>query len=200
LDPTSSAAAGDLGRPGILRDSFFAGIPRPGQGRYYQGYDQVRSYCASGDPLCNFGGFTDTDFLDCLHPSATTCGHYDYVNDGYTGAAAQFLLDRLTAHGPGTTSPLINGTGMFREGSLVFAQVSYSGAATGFGFRGANGAGWAEESHPFTDPSYGRISTGQVAYPFNLACSSSGQIETDVEFWVYSDAGRSPSVTIHLNC
>jgi hypothetical protein len=64
FDPTSSVVHGDVGNPGILRDPFFADIPKPGQGRYYDGYEQVRSYCSSGDPFCNFGGFGDPDFLD----------------------------------------------------------------------------------------------------------------------------------------
>jgi hypothetical protein len=39
-----------------------------------------------------------------------------------------------------------------------------------------------------------------VDYPFNLACGESGEYESDVEFWVYGDAGRSAPVLIHLSC
>lgn len=201
FDPTSSVTDGDIGNPGILRDPFFAGIPKPGQGRYYDGYEQVRSYCSSGDPICNFGGFLDPDFHDC-GPLGTknVCGHYDYAKNGYTGAAAQFLFDRVRSGARAGSIPWIDATSTYREGPLVYARVQYSGGATGFGFRGAGGAGWAEESHPFTDPSYGRVSAGQVDYPFNLACGESGQYESDVEFWVYGDAGRSAPVLIHLSC
>jgi hypothetical protein len=201
FDPTSSVAYGDVGNPGILRDPFFAGIPKPGQGRYYDGYEQVRSYCSSGDPLCNFGGFLDPNFRDCLPlGSKNVCGHFEYAENGYTGAAAQFLFDRVRSGAPAGSSPRIDATSTYREGPLVYARVQYSGDATGFGFRGTGGAGWAEESHPFTDPSYGRVSAGQVDYPFNLACGESGQYESDVEFWVYGDAGRSAPVIIHLSC
>ena len=62
---------------------------------------------------------------------------------------------------------------------LFFSDPSHT--ATGFGFRGANGAGWAEESHPFSDPSYGRVSPGQVDYPFNLGCGTDREYESDID-------------------
>ena len=67
------------------------------------------------------------------------------------------------------------------------------------GFRGVNGAGWAEESHSFADPSYGRVTPGQVDYPFNHAWGGA-QLESDIEFWVDGEGGRSASVTVHLRC
>jgi hypothetical protein len=202
FDPTSSVVQGDVGRPGVLRDPFFADVPKPGQGRYYDGYEQVRSYCSSGDPVCNFGGFLDPDLHDCGGPfsNASICGHFEYAENGYTGAAAQFLLDRVRSGPPAGPSPRIEAAETYREGVHVYARVRYSGPATGFGFRGANGARWAEESHPLTNPSYGRLSPGQVDYPFNHACGQSGQYESDVEFWVYGEAGRSAPVLIHLSC
>ena len=51
----------------------------------------------------------------------------------------------------------------FREGQLVFFRVFYTDPnndAEGFGFRGANGFPWAEETHPFSSPSYGRVYPG----------------------------------------
>ncbi len=49
----------------------------------------------------------------------------------------------------------------FREGDLVFFNLFFvdpNKDAEGFGFRGANGTGWDEETHPFSDSSYGRVS------------------------------------------
>ena len=93
----------------------------------------------------------------------------------------------------------------FREAEqpLVFFRVFFTNpndAAMGFGFRGVNGSGWAEENHPFSNPSYGRVSPGRTEYPFNLGCGAS-TYESDVEVWIYDRAGlRSPSITVHLAC
>lgn len=202
LDPTSDAAQGDLDRPGVLRDPIVPSHTRlPTQDRYFDGSDRVRSYCSSGDPVCNFKGLLDPDSLDCGPlGSPNICGHLDYGENGYLGAGAQFLLDRVLTGAPtGSGPPRIDATDTYREGALVYARLRYSGDATGFGFRGANGAGWAEETHPFSDPSYGRVSPGQVDYPFNHACGEA-EYESDIEFWVYSHAGRSDPVIIHLSC
>lgn len=100
--------------------------------------------------------------------------------------------------------PQITATSTYTEALLVYARVSYrngDAAAVGFGFRGARGAGWAPESHPFSNPSYGRVSVGRVDYPFNLGCGSANQYESDVEFWLYDSTGlRSASTIIHLKC
>jgi hypothetical protein len=92
----------------------------------------------------------------------------------------------------------------FREGVLVFFRLFFtdpSTTAVGFGFKGTNGSTWAEENHPFTSPSYGRVFPGIVEYPFNHLCGQPGQYESDVEAWIYDNAGRrTPSVTIHLAC
>ena len=95
--------------------------------------------------------------------------------------------------------PAITGLDSFQEGDLVFFRASFTDPnddAEGFGFRWAPG----EESHPFSDPSFGRVSPGQIAYPFNLTCSTN-PFEIDVEVWIYDSTGlRSPSKTIHLAC
>jgi len=65
----------------------------------------------------------------------------------------------------------------------------------------ANGAGWAEESHPFSSPSYGRVSPGIIEYPFNHGCGTSREYQSDVQAWIYDTAGRrSPPVIVHLAC
>lgn len=96
----------------------------------------------------------------------------------------------------------INFVSTYQEGVLVFFRLHFDeGSAVGFGFRGANGAGWGEESHLFTSPSYGRYSPGQIDYPFNHACGTPDQYESDVEAWIFDGAGkRSESVIIHLAC
>ena len=33
--------------------------------------------------------------------------------------------------------------------------------AEGLAFNGVNGSGWAQETHPFSSPSYGRVSEGR---------------------------------------
>ena len=98
----------------------------------------------------------------------------------------------------------MTGVTRYTEGVLVYISVSYGdgdGDAQGFGFRGANGSSWAEESHPFSSPSFGRVSPGRVDYPFNLACGQPNQYESDIEFWIYDSGGRlSKSVIEHLAC
>jgi hypothetical protein len=105
---------------------------------------------------------------------------------------------------PQPDSPAITGVGTYTQGVLVYATVSYSdgdGDAAGLGFRGINGSGWAQETHSFSNPSYGRVSPGRVDYPFNLACGQSNQYQSDVEFWIYDSGGRvSKSVPVHLAC
>jgi hypothetical protein len=102
----------------------------------------------------------------------------------------------------------------FREGVMVFFRLFFSDPnsdAAGFGFRGANGARWVEENHPFSSPSYGRFSQGSIGghtllgkieYPFNLRCTNAGSgDQSDVEAWIYDKARRrSPSIVVHLEC
>jgi surface antigen len=97
-------------------------------------------------------------------------------------------------------APLIVSTRSYQEGVLVYAQTNYidvNGDAEGFGFRWQPGT----ESHPFSSPSYGRVSAGRVDYPFNLACGQPNQYAVDVQMWIYDKAGlQSPAVTVHLAC
>ena len=108
---------------------------------------------------------------------------------------------------PGDTPhPKIMLVETFREGEepLVFFRLFFTdpgNTATGFGFRGAKGSLWAEENHPFSSPSYGRVSPGRIEYPFNHLCGTSSAYESDVEAWLYDRAGqRSQSITVHLAC
>lgn len=64
-----------------------------------------------------------------------------------------------------------------------------------------NGAGWTEETHPFTSPSYGIAGPDSIAYPFNLECGTAQQYQSYVEAWIYDTEGvRSQPVVIHLVC
>jgi hypothetical protein len=106
-------------------------------------------------------------------------------------------------HTSAASALAISGTGTYREGGLVYARVNFTdpdGRASGFGFEGVGGAGWGRENHPFSDPSFGRISPGQVDYPFNLACDSPEQYESDIRMWIYGDDITTEPVTIHLAC
>src|ERR1035441_9288721 len=67
---------------------------------------------------------------------------------------------------PGTTSPggtptsTIVQVGTFTQGVEVFFKLVFTDpnkVATGFGFKGAKGAGWAESNFPFSSPSYGSV-------------------------------------------
>jgi len=100
----------------------------------------------------------------------------------------------------------------FREGALVFFQLFFTDPnnnATGFGFKGVNGSGWAEENHPFTSTSYGRMAARlwrgvrsiAIEYPFNHGCGTTSAYESDVEVWINDSTGRrSQSKTIQLKC
>jgi len=92
----------------------------------------------------------------------------------------------------------------FTDGVMVWVRVHYQdpdGNTAGFGFHGAKGSGWAEETHPFSSPSYGRAIPAGIEYPFNHECGRPGQYESDIEFWVYDATGlRSASVIVHLAC
>lgn len=124
----------------------------------------------------------------------------DHVAEADEFDNSRTVMVDIAATGP----PVIVATSTYQEGALVFVSVSYTdpnGDAVGFGFRGANGSGWAEESHPFGSPSYGRATAGRIDYPFNHGCGTQRTYESDVEFWIYDQAGnRSASVVIHLQC
>jgi hypothetical protein len=105
-------------------------------------------------------------------------------------------------------SPAIGSADTYTQGVYVYVRVLYTdndGDAQGFGFRGVNGSGWAEETHPFSGPSYGSVSgdasAGTVVYPFNSNCGSANEQQSDVEFWIYDNgASQSNSAVVHLAC
>jgi hypothetical protein len=144
------------------------------------------------------------------------CVHFRYPDNGGVSDAAKFLADRLrTATFPsapvsapvaapvGTPAPsplTISNSTTYTEGDLVYARVDYNDPdkiAIGFGFE----SDWGEETHPFTDPSYGRVSPGRVDYPFNLGCAHAAHSEIDIQMWIYGDddIGSAPA-DIHLAC
>ena len=100
--------------------------------------------------------------------------------------------------------PQISSVSTYQNGVLVYFDIQYSNPgnnAEGFGFVGINGAGWAEENHPFTSPSYGIVGPDSISYPFNLACGTAQQYDSWVQAWIYDTAGvRSTPVDIHLVC
>jgi hypothetical protein len=101
--------------------------------------------------------------------------------------------------------PKITRVETYQKGVLVYFRIHYSDRdndADGFGFVGVNGSGWAEETHPFSSPSYGIVGPGRIDYPFNLGCGTSQQVsQSEVKAWIYDTAGvRSAPVVIHLSC
>lgn len=71
---------------------------------------------------------------------------------------------------PTSQPPRIDRFETRREGALVYLRMYFTdpnGDVQGFGFRGANGAGWAEENHSFANPSFGQVGPGWIEYPFN---------------------------------
>jgi hypothetical protein len=92
----------------------------------------------------------------------------------------------------------------YTQGQLVYFKITYADPgndAEGFGFEGVNGSGWAEENHPFSSPAYGIVGPDSIAYPFNLECGTTQQIQSQVEAWIYDTEGaRSQSVDVQLVC
>jgi len=106
--------------------------------------------------------------------------------------------------GTSTTIPEITSAGTYTQGVYVYFDIHYSNTnnnAEGFGFVGVNGSGWAEESHPFSSPSYGIVGQDSIAYPFNQECGTTQKYESYVQAWIYDTNGdKSTPVTIHLVC
>jgi CHAP domain len=100
--------------------------------------------------------------------------------------------------------PQIKLVGAYQKGVLDYFRLTYSDPrnnAKGFGFVGINGAGWGEENHPFTAPSYGIVGHDTIDYPFNLLCGTAQQYSSYVEAWIYNSQGiRSYPVQIALTC
>jgi len=94
--------------------------------------------------------------------------------------------------------PEITRVETFHEGGLTYFRLNFfdpNNDVVGFGFEGIRGSGWAPEVHLFTNPSYGRVSPGQLEYPFNQPSGTA----SDVAAYVFDAAGnRSPGVPIHL--
>jgi hypothetical protein len=106
--------------------------------------------------------------------------------------------------GPVLQIPQITGIYGYQKGSLVYFSLTYTNPnndAKGFGFVGINGAGWAQENHPFSNPSYGIVGNDRIDYPFNLACGTPQEYKSWVEAWIYDSQGiRSNPVEVALTC
>jgi eukaryotic-like serine/threonine-protein kinase len=101
--------------------------------------------------------------------------------------------------------PQIASASTYTNGVDVYFLIDYTDPdndAEGFGFVGINGSGWAEEQHPFSNPSYGIVGNDSIAYPFNLECGTDSQVsQSYVEAWIYNSAGTdSTPVDIELVC
>lgn len=100
--------------------------------------------------------------------------------------------------------PQVTGIYGYQKDVLDYFSLTYADPgndATGFGFVGMNGAGWAEENHPFSNPSYGIVGHDRIDYPFNLACGTAQEYKSYVEAWIYDSQGlRSDPVEVDLSC
>jgi hypothetical protein len=105
---------------------------------------------------------------------------------------------------PVPQTPQITGIYGYQKGSLVYFSLSYADPghdAKGFGFVGIKGAGWAQENHPFSNPSYGIVGNHRIDYPFNLGCGTAQEYKSYVEAWIYDSQGkRSKPVEVDLTC
>jgi hypothetical protein len=118
------------------------------------------------------------------------------------GASHPGKLFKPSGHVP--PRPVITAIGGYQAGGLVYFSIFYTNPgkdAKGFGFVGINGAGWAQENHPFSSPSYGVVRHDEISYPFNLGCGTRHQYSSSVAAWIYNKAGvRSQPVQITLTC
>ena len=139
-------------------------------------------------------GYTSSGWI-----SASTVDLFLHPHDG-GGGGGNGTPPGQPGPASGPQAPLIVSTSTYQEGVLVYARTNYTdvnGDAEGFGFRWRPGT----ESHPFSSPSYGRVSPGRVDYPFNLACGQPNQYAVDVQMWIYDKGGlKSRPVTVHVAC
>ena len=165
-----------------------------------------------GSPALGFARQTVVSVADWDADRQNRQPEIDLVVNAQTDIPAPTVSSTL----PGTTTrptapqpaaamaPKIVNLSTYREGALVYFRISYSDAnddAEGFGFRGVDGSRWAEETHPFSSPSYGRVFPGRIEYPFNLACGSANQYESQVEAWIYDRSGlKTPAIFVALKC
>jgi serine/threonine protein kinase len=100
--------------------------------------------------------------------------------------------------------PRIKSAGTYRKGLWVYFDVHYANPghdAVGFGFMGANGSRWVEDSYLFASPGRGIVGPGSVAYPLDLECGTAKQHRAEIEAWIYDTAGASSRpVVISLSC
>jgi hypothetical protein len=105
---------------------------------------------------------------------------------------------------PAIPAPYITQVTTYTQGVFVYFKITYADPgnnAEGFGFVGINGSGWAQETHPFSSPSYGIVGPNSIAYPFNSGCGTAQQYDSYVQAWIYNTVGeQSPPVIIHLVC
>jgi serine/threonine protein kinase len=110
----------------------------------------------------------------------------------------------VTPTSPPPPVPSIKSVGTYRKGVWVYFDVQYANPghdAVGFGFMGANGSRWVQETYPFSSPGRGIAGPDRVAYPLNLECGTAKPHKAEIETWIYDSAGASSKpVVISLTC
>jgi hypothetical protein len=188
-----------------------------------------QSRCLVGDPVCgeDYVGWDAlvkqiNDIAHCNDNKDSPCEHQKYHvgEDDETKNFQYHPATKLTTNGANflflKTFPDVFPTDRQRianietsvEGVHVYFRLYYTdlhNEVNGFGFVGADGSGWREENHPFSSPSFGRVSPGRVDYPFNHLCGQPGEYESVVEAWLNHCTGSgctrvSPGRKIRMKC
>lgn len=140
----------------------------------------------------------DSSFL-AQKLSAEDTGYGVYISYSFSDPIQLVITPQ-----PAIPVPYITQVATYTQGVFVYFKITYADPghnAEGFGFVGVNGSGWAEETHPFSSPSYGIVGPNSIAYPFNSGCGTAQQYDSYVQAWIYNTAGeQSQPVTIHLVC
>ena len=185
----------------------------PVSARYGLSHDSAEVVLENTGQLPNFkkvffdGVFVDNKPIGATKPDKIVWSANDHRIDIYPiGANGDNFLVTTTAPTPTPKPqvPTITSAGTYTSGVDVYFDIHYADPghdAEGFGFVGVNGSGWAQETHPFSSPSYGIVGPDSIAYPFNEACGTAQQYSSYVKAWIYDTAGASSTpVVIHLVC
>jgi hypothetical protein len=196
----------------------------PVAARYGLSHDSAEVILENSGPLPNFkqvffdGVYVDNNPIGATRPSKIVwgAGHQEVDIHPIGASGDNFLVTTSTSQTtepapeptpsptPVSQVPVITSAGTYTQGADVYFDIQYADPghdAEGFGFVGVNGSSWAEESHPFSSPSYGIVGLDSIAYPFNEGCGTAQQEDSYVQAWIYDTAGqRSTPVVIYLAC
>jgi hypothetical protein len=194
----------------------------PVAAKYGLNHDSAEVVLENNGPMPNFkrvlfdGAYVDGKPIGATSPTKKLCANANVVDVHPIGANGDNFAITTPAPKPKPTPtstpapastpqvPTITSVSTYTEGVDVYFDIQYADPgndAEGFGFVGVNGSSWAEETHPFSSPSYGIVGPDSIAYPFNEGCGTAQQYDSYVKAWIYDTAGQqSAPVVIHLVC